>query len=334
MTDETTNNPALKEEPVSEFKKSVDPLFWVIIGVFAVLWVVIVGPSLSHAWNSDKAMSHGPLVPIIAGALLYMKKDEIGQWKSANPLGLAGLLFSTLIFLLAMWADVEFAKPLSLIGMMFFAILHLGGWGRVKDVIGPLGFLLFMIPWPTTLTERLAFPLQITSSTYAAMAARMMGLAIERDGVNIHVMADALSSPTYSITVALACSGLTSLMVLMALTYVIAYFTPLKMGWRALMMATILPFTLIANTIRLAIILVIGGEFHNPKLANWVHDNEGPFLIFFCSLALMGIRSLMIEFVESRKHGDDDNSDSKQFINEMVIGEGEVHSATIPVGDR
>src|SRR5512143_1898040 len=58
--------------------------------IIALLWISIGGEML-HFWKSDKALSHGPLVPIIAAALLYLKRDELKNWREADGLGLLAL---------------------------------------------------------------------------------------------------------------------------------------------------------------------------------------------------------------------------------------------------
>ena len=146
-----------------------------------------------------------------------------------------------------------------------------------------------MIPWPTVLIDRLAFPLQLMSSAYAALLAGMLGIPIHRDGVNLAVMPGMDAPPVYAMVVAQACSGLTSLLVLLALGYLIAYHTPVRWAWKALLLGAVIPLTLCANAIRLTIILIAGAH-HNPGLAKWIHDHEGPVLIFGCSLALTALR--------------------------------------------
>lgn len=289
--------PASDKQARASFSIPPGMLAAAVLALF--LWVSI-GGELTHAWRSDKALSHGPLVPIIAGALLWLRKDELKDWSSASPVGLLGLLGSTLLFMLAVWADVEFMKSLALIGVLLSGIYFLGGRKTLGAAVGPLGFLLFLIPWPTSLTERLAFPLQLMSSTYAALLSGVMGLNVERDGVNLRVLDNNTPPGTlYEVVVAQACSGLTSMTVLLALGYLIVYFTPIKLGWRALLMATVVPLTLLCNSVRLSVILLIGAEF-NKSAAKWVHDNEGPVLIFFCSIALMGVRALLMKWLDSR----------------------------------
>jgi exosortase len=196
----------------------------------------------------------------------------------------------------AVWADIYFLKPLMLIGMVGSAVWFLGGGQTARIALGPLSFLIFMIPWPTTVTERLAFPLQLTSSAYAATLGGMIGIPIVRSGVHLHVVPNLHAPPVYSIIVARQCSGLTSLMVLLALGYLIAYHTPAKLGWRALMVAAVVPVALFANSLRLTLILA-AGAYHSAELARWVHDHEAPVLIFFCSVGLLGLRQGLLAWL-------------------------------------
>ena len=100
--------------------------------------------------------------------------------------------------------------------------------------------------------------------------------------------------------VAQQCSGLTSLMVLLALGYLIAYHTRAGLGWRVLLVALVVPLTLLTNSVRLTMILLAGGH-GSPALAQWVHDHEAPFLIFLCSLGLIGIRQAILAWTERER---------------------------------
>ena len=203
------------------------------------------------------------------------------------------MLLATVFYFLAVFADVDFLKPLSLIGMMLGGVLFLGGTESFKTCVGPLGFLVFMIPWPTLIQDHLGLPLQLISSAYAALFAGMLGVPIHREGVQIFVQPDLNASPVYAMVVAQQCSGLTSMTVLLALTYFMAYLTPVKMSLRILMVGAVIPLAIITNSTRLTIILLFGAH-GNVILAKWVHDHEGPVLIFFCSIALMGLRHFLI----------------------------------------
>jgi len=258
----------------------------------ALLWVGVL-PSLWEVWRTDDSLSHGPLVPLITAGYLWLRRGELRDWSAASPAGFAFLCFSSLLHLASSWADVEFVRPLSLVMMMAGTVWYLGGLPALRAAIGPLGFLVFMIPWPTTLVERISFPLRLISSSYSAMFAGMMGVPIVREGVQLAVVPDPDRPPIYSVLVAAECSGLTSLLVLLALGYLTAMHTRVALGWRALMLASVVPLALLMNSVRMTLIL-LAGAYSSEALAQWVHDHEAPVLIFFCSFALLGVRSALL----------------------------------------
>jgi exosortase len=257
------------------------------LNVVVTLWGV---------WRSDKSFSHGPIVPIAAAGLLWARRSELNDWKSAAFPGLLLLVVAAVAHLLSIWADIVFLKPLSLIGMIAGGVWFLGGWKMFSAAIGAIGFLLFMIPWPTLLIDKLSFPMQLMSSSYAAMLGGMVGLPLHREGVNISVL---IKPEPYNIIVAKECSGLTSLIVLLALGYLISYFTPAKLGWRLLLFLTVIPLALLTNAVRLTVILIFGG-YVSRDMAKWVHDNEGPVLIFICSVGLMALRHILVTWLNTK----------------------------------
>ncbi|HEX5324496.1 MAG TPA: exosortase/archaeosortase family protein, partial [Capsulimonadaceae bacterium] len=255
---------------------------WLLIPILALLLWVPEVQSLWFSWKDDPSLSHGPLVPLITAALLWMRRAELRRWRSAAVAGLVLLALSTLLYIGSVWADIDFLRPLCLIAMAAGVVWFLGGWRSLTVAIGALGFLIFMIPWPTTLVAYLAFPMQLASSTYAAQMAGMLGLPIERNGVDLSVVPNLHAPPVYTIVVAQACSGLTSVIVLLALAYLISYHTKIALGWRALLMASVIPMALFMNSVRLTAVLMAGAHY-NAAVAQWIHDHEEPVLVFFCS---------------------------------------------------
>lgn len=280
---------AIGSPPISSYLHRAG---WLLLAALLIgLWIPEAQP-LWHSWRDDPTLSHGPLVPFIAAGLLWMRRDQLRNWQSAAWPGLAVLALSSLFFIASVWADIDFLRPLSLIAMMAGAVWYLGGRAILAS-IGALGFLVFMIPWPTTFVAYLAFPMQLASSAYAAQMAGMLGLPIERNGVNLSVVPNLHGPPIYSIIVAQACSGLTSVIVLLALAYLIAYHTRVNLAWRAALLVSVIPMALILNTVRLTVVLLAGAHY-SAAAAQWIHDHEEPVLVFFCSLGLIGLRSLLI----------------------------------------
>jgi exosortase len=286
--------------PASEKRREGKQLLSVatLAALSLALWASVAGP-LWRAWEGDKSLSHAPVMVLLALWLLWNRREKLQAWEDACPAGWALLVFCAVLHAASFLADVVFLKSFSLIGMTLGAVWFLGGRSALRAVSGPVGLLAFVIPWPTTLVEKLAFPLQLISSAYASLFAGMLGLNIHREGVHLTVIGNS-GKPIYSILVAQGCSGLTSLTVLLALGYLIALHTPVKMGWRALMLASILPLTLLANTVRLTLILEAGARY-SAHLAQWVHDHEAPVLVFFCSLGLIGLRQAILAGTNARE---------------------------------
>ncbi|MBW3622871.1 MAG: exosortase-associated EpsI family protein [Armatimonadetes bacterium] len=138
------------------------------------------------------------------------------------------------------------------------------------------------------------------SSTYAAMLGGLLGLPIQREGIQLAIVTHPGASPVYSVLVAQGCSGLISMMVLLSLGYLVAYHTLLGRGGKALLVASMIPLALLTNTLRLTFILLAGAH-HSRALAQWVHDNEAPFLIFLSSFAILGLRKALLSWEESRR---------------------------------
>ena len=280
--------------------------------VLLLLVVLVCAPEIAGLWpiwRSDAALSHGLLVPLIACGLLWVERKRLKGWNAADKPGLAALIVTLMLYMGAVWADIDFLKPLALIGMLMAAVWFLGGIEKLRQSAAAIGLLVFMIPWPTTLVDRLSFPLQLASSSYAALFAGMLGTPIHREGVHLFVTPNPEAPPIYSIVVAQQCSGLTSLAVLLLLGYLTAYFTPAKGYLRVLLVAAVVPLTLFSNSLRLTFILLAGAH-GSPALAKWIHDHEGPVLIFFCSLGLMGLRHLLLAWQQSRAVVEDHAHDS------------------------
>lgn len=275
-------------------------------------FVILVGslwlPELKMlwvTWHADETLSHGPVIPVFTAALLWMRRGEIRSSNASAIPGGCWLLISLMLYVGGVWADVAFLRLLCLIFMLAGVVLFLGGWASLQAAAGALGLLIFMIPWPMTVIEHLSFPLQITSSSYAGLLAGLCGVPVVRDGVYLMVVPDPAAKPIYAMMVAQRCSGLTSLTVLLMLAYIIAYYTPLKPGWRVLLVAVVLPLTLLTNALRLTVIL-LAGNYHSPGMAAWIHDHETPVLISLCSMALMGLRHALLTWTqrEPEKEGD------------------------------
>ncbi len=223
-------------------------IFCLIIGIGVVYALIFQG--LYWDWMNDENYSHGVLVPLIAGYFIWQQRDEL-QRISIRPTnsGLLPILFSFLILFVGVAAQEQFSMRSSFIFLLAGIVVFLLGWEWFKSLALPIGFLFFMIPLPYIVYDALAFPLKLFVAKFSVLSLKLMGVVVLREG-NI------IMFPHTVLEVADACSGLRSLMSLLALGVALAVFSQPKISRRVLLVALTLPIAVATNMIR-----VIGTGF-------------------------------------------------------------------------
>jgi exosortase len=271
-------------------RKAPERSGWIGLAAIGALFALLFGStaaSLWEAWQTNPDASHGLFVPLIAGGLLWSARD---RWMScpltAPGIGMALLIAGLVLQIVAAWGEIRFAQPVALVLALAGVTAYLLGWTAFRELLFPFAFLLFMVPWPDRLVERISFPMQLLTSTYAAMFAGLLGVPVRADGVNLY-----LPERGVSIAVAVACSGMRSLVALLAIAALFAYSLRAGMGRRWLLFAMGVPIALAANVLRVLLILLVGNA-RGQQAAIWFHDHSSPVLFFLCSLGLLALREV------------------------------------------
>jgi exosortase len=249
--------------------------------------------TMAARWE-DPTFSHGWVIAPAAAVIAWVKRDTwmhlpaTGSWW-----GLVVIVLGLLSLLVATFASVNFFPAVSMLIVVGGFILFFGGWPYMKALAFPYAFLYFMVPWPDFLLEALSVPMQQNTTTYSALLAHLINLPVQRDGVNLFLMnPDGTQKAAFE--VAVACSGLRSLVALLALAAGVAYFTPVAMWKRWLLFLIGIPMAMVANIIRVFLILCVG-LWISPKIAATIfHDYSAPPLFIICTLGLMGVRNWLM----------------------------------------
>ncbi|MGH7911001.1 MAG: exosortase/archaeosortase family protein [Candidatus Dormibacteraceae bacterium] len=240
--------------------RSVDRLRAALPAAFLVVAVAVaVLPVVLHAldaWWSDSELSFGFAVPPIAAALAWLRRPRAdaggagvgGSWLGLLPLGLGLvlLLAGTRIGIHAIAALGVLPAGLGLAWL-------LGGRVWVRSLSIPLVLLTGALALFRGLLSPLGFALQQASATGAAAIAGTIGLPVTQVGVNLY-------APHVHLVVAEACSGMDSLLALLCLGGVVAGLAPGSRWRRGLLLLFVLPVILIANVLRITLVLFLGGS--------------------------------------------------------------------------
>lgn len=220
------------------------------IGLFAVLVLGVVGvyagilQNLYFDWMNDPNYSHGLLVPLISAYFVWQqrKKLEKLEIRPANS-GLVLILFAMLVLFAGIAAQEYFSKRSSLIFLLAGIILFQFGWEWLKSLALPVGFLFFMIPLPYIVYDAMAFPLKLFVAKFSVITLKLIGVVVLREG-NI------IMFPQTVLEVADACSGLRSLMSLLALGVALAVVSQKRTVAMVLLVVLTIPIAILTNMIR------------------------------------------------------------------------------------
>src|SRR5882762_1104604 len=251
--------------------------------VIAGLVVALYGPVLTQMvvqWWQDPDYSHGFVVPLFAGYVLYQRRYKLRQVPlESNNLGFLVMLGAIVLLLAGSLGAELFVSRLSLLFLVGGILLFFAGWKMLRAVAFPLAFLVLMIPLPALIYNQVTFPLQLLASRLASNSLELFGVPVLREG-NVLVL------PNYSLEVVEACSGIRSLMSLIALALAYGYFVEKRLWARITLVVLMLPIAVASNAFR-----VVGAGvvtyFWGPQYAEgFFHFFQG-WLIFVSAVACM-----------------------------------------------
>lgn len=239
-------------------------------------------PRMVGDWYTDENYSHGFLIPFISVYLLWTRRHAV----QAAAVGAAGSLWGLstvgvgLAALIVGVAGAEFfLQRSSLILVLIGGVWWLWGPKMLRQTAFPLVFLLFMVPLPYLIYDAVAFPLKLFATRVATAILSLAGVPVLSEGNIIHLAGQTLE-------VADACSGIRSLVSLVALGVVYAYFTETTTWKRVVLVAFTVPIAVAANALR-----VTGTGFltHyiSPQAAEGFFHSFSGWLVFVAAFSLL-----------------------------------------------
>ena len=264
------------------------------LAVALVLLAALVGlyypvlTSLVHDWSTNDNYSHGFFIPLISGYMVYALREELGRIavRPANW-GFIVLLAGLGQLYVARVGSEYFLQRTSLILVLLGMALFLWGRELTKKLLLPIGYLLFMVPIPAIIWNKIAFPMQLFSSAVTERVIQAIGLPVFREGNVLHLAQTTLE-------VVDACSGLRSLTTMFALAAALAWFSDFATWKKWLLFFAAAPVAIFANIVRLTATAGLA-SFYGEKVAQgFLHDFSGLFTFVF-GLALLILTSKFLQ---------------------------------------
>jgi exosortase len=241
-----------------------------------IMWSMVL-----HWNHKSEDYSHAFLIAPLAAFFAWERRRELRaapvapSWWGVLPLAL-GTLSLAIGRLGVELMTMRLAYPTILAGL----VLLLLGRSIFRILLFPLLFLYLMVPLPQSVVNEIAFPLQLVASDLAVQALHQLGIPALREGNIIH-LANA------RLFVAEACSGLRSLMSLVTLGVVFAYFFRKTWGERIVILLSTFPIAIGVNAFRVALTGVLTSAFGEGMAKGAIHETEGLFTFGIAFLGLL-----------------------------------------------
>lgn len=270
----------------------------VSFGVLLALALALYAPILYYMvlhWNEVQDYSHGFLIVPLSLYFAWERKRKLqrvpidGSWWGLLPLAL-GAITLAIGRLGTELMNLRVSFVLTLIGLVLLVL----GRGVFRVLAFPLLFLFLMVPLPQSLVNVIAFPLQLVAADIAVNALHLIGIPALREGNIIH-LANA------QLFVAEACSGLRSLMALITLGVVFAYFFRKSTIERILIVLSAIPIAIVVNAFRVALTGILTHRFGQAAADGVIHTTEGLFTFAIAFVLLLGEAWLLRRFWPKRR---------------------------------
>ena len=240
---------------------------------------------LGVIWEQSEFLAHGYVIPAVSIWLAVSNRHAILEGIRAGSVPALGppvVLAAALLVLIAVSGEVAMAAGAGVPVLLGATAYALGGLRLLRECALPLGFLFLMVPLPHLIEMRILIELKLVVTRIAVELLQLAGYSVASLGNRVLL-------PEHELFVADACSGFTSIVTMLPLSVVVAYFLSHGTWRRIAIVASVLPLAFVGNIARVFITaaLVASGwvEFREGLL----HDNLGLATFTLGTLALVGI---------------------------------------------
>lgn len=279
------NSTAIKSN-IDQFK-----LLYISIAAVTLLNVGLLY-DLVKDWIRDDNYSHGFFIIPLSIYIIYKKKDELEFPAAKSTKGLVLFILGCLGLIVATAASEYFTSRISFIMMISGISMYFIGEANFKKLWFAFVFLIFMVPVPAIIYYAATLPMQLFATKATVFLLDTIGVPVARNG-NIIML------PRYQLEVVEACSGLRSLVTLLALSSLYAYFYMKGKTVSTILFFSAIPIAIVANVFRIFVTAIAAYAISEELAENFLHDLSG-FLVFFIALILIIIWSGILRLIQKR----------------------------------
>lgn len=261
--------------------------------VFVTLASILFFPTITGLileWYIKANSSHGFFIPLIVSYLIWRKKDEIKPLISdqRNNLALTIPIIGLLLYFIGRWSLVVILYRSGFLIFLIGSVLFLIGRRAAKKISFPIAYSVFMIPLPVTLYDYLTFPLKKLATYASVEIISLLSIPVFREGNVIHLADTTLEVVT-------ACSGLNSIISVLALGTLWGYLVLNNNLKRWTFAFFLVPIAITANIARITMTALISNYSTAKVTEGLLHEFSGAFFVLIVAIILMTVTSRLLK---------------------------------------
>lgn len=262
-------------------------------GLLAWLFLPQLG-GMVLVWWHDPNYSHGFLVPLISAGIIWHRRHDLARLpRRPSGAGLWVLAAGLVILVAGKLAHELYLQRVSLVPVLWGLAWTAWGWPLARSLFFPLAYLLFMVPLPYMLYDAVAFPLRLVAASLAGGMLRLTGMPVLVEGNVLHL-------PHAVLDVVDACSGIRSIISLLAAAVIMVHLM-LRRGWgKTLVVLLVLPVAVVTNALRVFGAGLLSRYFGKAVLEGTTHDAVG-WLVFMAAFGMLAAFTLLLRRLEGKR---------------------------------
>ena len=274
--------------------RAVSPFLVLFGALFLLIWPTVEG-IVSRWFKFDESYSHGWLLLLVSVVLVVRTIKRESPVSGFYPLWLVPFALALMAYGLGDMLRLQALQEITVVPLLLGALAILLGWRQVKAFIIPVGVLIFAVPvW-----DYLSWTLQLITVEINQLLLGLFDIEFEVEGVFVYLIG------VGAFEVAHGCSGLRYLLVGQSLAALYGELNFRRLRSRVLFFLIAVLFSLLANWIRVFVIIYMGYETNMQTSLIRNHDNFGWWVFAAALVPLFFIgRKLELSQAEQRLPGE------------------------------
>lgn len=195
-------------------------------------------------------------------------------------------LAAALLLVLTVIGDAGFLAGLAIPLVLAATLYAIGGTPLLKPFLLPLAFVALMVPPPAFVQQIVLVQLKLFVTQVAVAVLHALGSTVLAEGNRILI-------PEGELFVADACSGLTSIVTMLPISCIVAWFLGRGVWRRALIVSSVVPLAIAANVARVTVTVLLASRFGLEAAQGALHESFGLATYVIGTLALVGVARVL-----------------------------------------